>query len=80
MRVHETLFHGETATLRRHAIQILGAAVAAADPHAAVHRALAWDGERLAAGGQIVPVRPSSRVFVVGAGKGAARMAAAAED
>jgi len=79
MNVREGLFHGETASLRRHAMQILGAAVAAADPLAAVRRAVRWDGRRLHVGGQPHDLTAASRVFVVGAGKGSARMAAGLE-
>lgn len=79
MNVREGLFHGETASLRRHAMQILGAAVAAADPLAAVRRAVRWDGRRLHVDGQPHDLAAASRVFVVGAGKGSARMAAGLE-
>ncbi|MDQ7859956.1 MAG: DUF4147 domain-containing protein [Armatimonadota bacterium] len=79
MRVDVRLFHGETAGLRRHAMQILSAAVDAADPAAAIDRALRRDGHRLRAGGQSVALAPCGRVFVIGAGKASARMAAAVE-
>ncbi|MDR7523604.1 MAG: glycerate kinase [Armatimonadota bacterium] len=79
VRVDQRLFHGETATLRRHAVQILGAAVAAADPMAAVRRCLHREGSRLVVGDRAYEVSPASRIFVVGAGKGSARMAAALE-
>lgn len=80
MRVRDRLFHGETAALRRHAVQILGAAVAAADPAAAVRRAVHLDGGRLVVAGRAYDLAPVSRVLVVGAGKGSARMAAALEE
>ncbi len=79
MKVDARLFHGETATLRRHAVRILGAAVAAADPGAEVSRWLAWDGAVLRVGDGDIPLSPAGRVLVVGAGKASARMAGAAE-
>jgi hydroxypyruvate reductase len=80
MKVDVRLFHGDTAALRRHVVQILGAAVGAADPRAAVHRSLRWDGSSLVAADRVYPLAPSSRLFVVGAGKASARMAGAVED
>jgi glycerate 2-kinase len=80
VKVDDGLFHGETATLRRHAIQILSAAVEAADPHAAVRRALRWDGRRLHAGHRTCEVDAAARIVVLGAGKASARMAEAVED
>jgi len=79
MRVREALFHGETVTLRRHAMQILGAGVAAADPAGAVWRAVRRDGTRLTIGETAYDLAAIASVFVVGAGKGSARMAAALE-
>ncbi|MBI3997912.1 MAG: glycerate kinase [Armatimonadetes bacterium] len=79
MRVRESLFHGETATLRRHAVQILGAGVAAADPGTGVHRAVRLQGDRLVVNGRAYDLA-TGRVFVVGAGKASARMAAALEE
>lgn len=79
MKVDARLFHGETATLRRHAVRILGAAVAAADPGAEVSRWLAWNGAVLRVGDRDIPLSPAGRVLVVGAGKASARMAGAAE-
>jgi hydroxypyruvate reductase len=79
MKVDERLFHGDTATLRRHAIQILGAAVAAADPLAAVQRAVRLDGRRLVIDDRPYDLPSDRRIIVVGAGKGSARMAAALE-
>jgi hydroxypyruvate reductase len=79
MRVREALFHGETATLRRHAVQILGAGLAAADPAAAVYRAVRRDGSRLQVADATYDLSSIERVLVLGAGKGSARMAAALE-
>lgn len=79
MNVDGRLYHGETVGLRRHAAQILGAAVAAADPAAAVLRTVKWDGNRLMIGGEPCALVPGGRIFVVGAGKASARMASALE-
>ncbi|MCL6551926.1 MAG: glycerate kinase [Firmicutes bacterium] len=79
MRVAPALFHGDTATLRRHAAQMLEAAVAAADPAAATTRAIRRDGTVLRAEGWACDLRAVRRVLVVGAGKGAAPMAQAVE-
>lgn len=79
MNVDGRLFHGETAGLRRHAAQILGAAVSAADPAAAVLRAVRWDGGSLMIGGEPCDLTPDGRILVVGAGKASARMASALE-
>jgi hydroxypyruvate reductase len=79
MKVDERLFHGETAGLRRDAVQILGAAVAAADPKAAVHRALRWDRDRLCFGDRTLALASGARILVVGAGKASAPMASAVE-
>jgi hydroxypyruvate reductase len=79
MRVREAIFHGATATLRRHAVQIFGAAVAAADPARAVWRAVRRDGARLVIEGRDYDLVRLATVVVVGAGKGSARMAVALE-
>jgi hydroxypyruvate reductase len=65
--------------LREHALAILSAALAAADARAAVARALAMDGERLTvAGAEQVDLASIDRILLIGAGKAAAGMAAAA--
>jgi hydroxypyruvate reductase len=65
--------------LREHALAILSAALAAADARAAVARALAMDGERLTvAGAEEVDLASIDRILLIGAGKAAAGMAAAA--
>jgi glycerate 2-kinase len=79
MKVIERLFHGETALLRRHAVQILGAAVAAADPMAAMRRTVRRDGDRLIIAGRGYDLAASTGLYVVGAGKASARMAAGLE-
>lgn len=79
MNVDPRLFHDETATLRRHAVLILGAGVAAADPAAAIRRVVAREGSTLRAPGWWHDLG-RGRVVVVGAGKASARMAAAVED
>ncbi|MDR7482484.1 MAG: DUF4147 domain-containing protein [Armatimonadota bacterium] len=80
MKVGAALFHGETATLRRHAAQILEAGVAAADPAAAVACAVRVEDEVLHVAGWACDLRTVERVWVVGAGKGAAPMAQALAD
>ncbi len=79
MKVDERLYHGETATLRQRAVQILGAGVAAADPARAIHRVVRRDGAWLEVDGALYDLSAIRRVLVVGAGKGSARMAAALE-
>ncbi len=79
MKVGERLYHGETATLRQRAVQILGAGIAAADPASAVHRTVRLHGSRLNVDGMAYDLSAIRRVIVVGAGKGSARMAAALE-
>ncbi|MGQ0548953.1 MAG: glycerate kinase type-2 family protein [Armatimonadota bacterium] len=79
MKVDERLYHGETATLRRRAVQILGAGVAAADPARAVHRMVSRMGARLVVDGAVYDLSALRRVLVVGAGKASTRMAAALE-
>lgn len=66
-------------------MSIFRAAVAAADPHDAVRRHLAWEDGAVVvtqADGRTtrVPLGPHGRVWVVGAGKGSAPMAAAVEE
>jgi hydroxypyruvate reductase len=64
------------ARLREDAQRILEAGIAAADPRAAVLRALSCDGELLrVAGGETVELGAVGRVWIVGAGKAAAGMA-----
>lgn len=64
------------ARLRADARRILEAGIAAADPRAAVLRALSREGGVLrVAGGGEVELDPAARVWVVGAGKAAAGMA-----
>lgn len=79
MKVDERLYHGETATLRRRAIQILGAGVAAADPGRAVHRLVSLNGARLQVDRATYDLAAVRRVLVVGTGKASAHMAAALE-
>lgn len=79
MRVDSRIFHGDSRRLREHAVEILGAAVEAADPAAAVLRAVSLGSGGLVVGDRTYALGADSRVFVVGAGKGSARMAAALE-
>jgi hydroxypyruvate reductase len=61
-----------------HAAELRRAALAAADPAAAVRRHLRRDGERLWVGQEQIALGPRSRVLVVGAGKAGVAMAEAA--
>ncbi len=61
-------------------VEIFNAALSAADPYRAVTGALRRENNRLSAGGSAYGLDAFDRVIVVGAGKAAARMAAAVED
>jgi len=65
--------------LKRDAIDIFLAGVAAVEPGRAVTKHLSIDGSVLLAGTSPVPLAPGGRIFVVGAGKAGAPMAAAVE-
>jgi glycerate 2-kinase len=62
-----------------HALQIFRAALNAADPQQAVARQLSFDGRTLLAGTASYNLTAFDRIFVVGAGKASAAMAAAVE-
>ena len=64
--------------LRRDALAILEAALKAADAGNAVRRHLSVSGSRLKAGPVSIPLKEFDRVFLIGAGKASAQMAAAA--
>jgi glycerate 2-kinase len=66
-------------TLRRDALSIFHAALAAADPASAVARHLRLDGDVLVAGGREYSLENIHRIFVIGAGKAGAAMASAVE-
>jgi hydroxypyruvate reductase len=68
-----------TATLRRDAAALAGAALAGADAGAAVTRHLSVDRDVVRLGPLTRPLREIDRLVVLGAGKAAAMMAAAAE-
>src|SRR3989304_4311500 len=72
--------HGDTARLRRAAPGCRGAALPAADPGAAVRRALTLDGHWLVVFGDASDLNHFSAIFVVGGGKAGAAMAAALEE
>jgi len=72
--------HGDTARLRRAAARCLEAALQAADPRAAVRRALTLDGHWLVVFGDASDLNHFSAIFVVGGGKAGAAMAAALEE
>ena len=57
------------AVLRRHALDIAEAGIAAASPALAARRAIALDGDRLRLGSRNYDLAGTGRVFVVGAGK-----------
>ncbi len=81
MRIDDALFRVRaTADLRRAAVQILDRAVEAADPYAAVFRALTVSGNAVIVEGTAYALQPDARVIVVGAGKAGAPMARAVED
>jgi glycerate 2-kinase len=65
--------------LRQHALAIFRAGLEAADPARAVARHLTLKGDVLSAGGNKFRLSRYERVFVVGAGKAGATMAAAVE-
>ena len=66
--------------LKREAIDIFMAGVQAVDPGRAVHSHLRLDGETLMAGENRIPMPRGGRIFIVGAGKAGAPMAAAVEE
>jgi glycerate 2-kinase len=63
----------------KHALQIFRAALAAADPRAAVLRHLKFDGRTIIAGRRKYSLKKFDRVQVIGAGKASAAMARAVE-
>jgi glycerate 2-kinase len=65
--------------LRRDAIEIFHAALAAADAGNAVRNHLSIQAGRIKAGTVYLPVRNFDRIFLIGAGKAAVQMAAAVE-
>ena len=66
--------------LRDSALAILRAALDAADPRAAIHRAMQRDGDRLRVGAREYDLASIRRVYVVGFGKAGAAMAQAVEE
>jgi len=65
--------------VRKHALQIFRAALAASDPYAAVLRHLKFDGRTLTAGRRRYRMAGFDRIQVIGAGKASAAMARAVE-
>lgn len=65
---------------REHARSILGAALEAVDPRRCVLQALSRDGDRLRVGEEEIDLPEAGSVWVVGAGKAGAGMAAAATE
>src|SRR3970282_194620 len=68
----------EWQSLRDDLTALHGAALAAADPVAAVRRALRTEGERLLSGSHTVKLEQSSRVWLIAFGKASCGMARAA--
>ncbi|HHY32138.1 MAG TPA: glycerate kinase [Firmicutes bacterium] len=66
--------------LRRDALAIMRAALAAVDPYEAVKRQLSLEGDILTIGGRRYDLAKIAHVYVVGAGKASARMALAVEE
>ena len=75
-----------TMTMQAHLTEIVGAAIAAADPREAVRAHLRLDGDQLTVttlGGPVrvkLPASGQGRVVLVGAGKGSGPMAQAVEE
>lgn len=76
----ELLKSGRTGGRRRAALDVLVAALEAADPGKAVRRFLQRQGETLRVADRSYDLRSYDRVLVVGAGKAGAAMAAAVEE
>jgi glycerate 2-kinase len=76
----ELLKSGPTRERRSVALDILGAALVAADPRMAVKRFLELEGEDLLVGERHYHLPDYRRILVVGAGKAGAAMAAGVED
>jgi len=72
--------NGDAPALRRAALRCLDAALQAADPAAAIRRAVEREGERLLVAGEPYDLSRTRRVFVIGGGKAGAAMAAALEE
>ena len=69
-----------TIKLRQDARKIFDAGLQAVDPKIAVHKSLKCESERLEARGQTYQLSDFNNIFVVGAGKAGAPMAAAVEE
>lgn len=76
----ELLKSGTTAERRRAALDVLAAALEAADPRKAVVHSLRREGDTLCVAEKRYDLRQYDRVLVVGAGKAGAAMAAGVED
>jgi len=75
----ELTSHGDSS-LRGLAIEIIEAALAAADPHAAVHRMLHRTGNHLSMGDLSLDLAQYDRIFVLGAGKASGGIGRALEE
>lgn len=76
----ELLKSGRTREQRVAALEILGAALVAADPGEAVKRFLRLEGDRLQVAGRSYDLKAYERIIVVGGGKAGSAMASAVED
>ena len=75
----DLISHGDS-NLRGLAIDIIEAALAAADPHAAVHRLLHRTGNRLSISDLSLDLAQYDRIFVLGAGKASGGIGRALEE
>jgi hydroxypyruvate reductase len=79
--VTPNILQAEESDRRRQIVSdLIRAALAAVDPYAAVRRMARLEAGALVIAGQSYPLDPAGRVFVVGAGKAGAPMAAALDD
>ena len=69
-----------TESMREQALTIFHSALEAVDPVGAIHRHVSMDDKSLVVSGKRLDLNDYDRIWVVGAGKGAAPMAQAIED
>ena len=78
-RIIKNGFTPKLRRLREDALEILEAALEAADPYRAVERALTLEGDSLKVGSHTLTLKAYRRILVVGGGKASGRMAEALE-
>ena len=78
-RIIKNGFTPKLRRLREDAVEILEAALEAADPYRAVERALTLEGDSLKVGSHTLTLKAYRRILVVGGGKASGRMAEALE-